>query len=70
MNGRRVVILMTVAVFCSLMLVTVAVAGIPPWPVWLWFIVSHVFFCAVILRVKPYRGPYVEPMGEPGIEKD
>ena len=30
----------------------------------LWFAVSHAFFCVVTARVKPYRGPYVEPMAD------
>ena len=69
MNRKRVIVLTTVAV--SVMLCIIAVVffrGIPPWPVLLWFTVSHLFFCVVIARVKPYRGPYQEPMADPGLE--
>ena len=63
MNRTRIIVITTVAVF--LILCTIAVLffhGIPPWPVLMWFTVSHLFFCGVIARVKPYRGPYNEPM--------
>lgn len=66
MNPRRVIVWTTVGVF--LVLTTVATLffrGIPPWPMLLWFALSHAFFCFVIARVKPYRGPYVAPMAEP-----
>ena len=42
--------------------------AIPPWPMLLWFAGSHAFFCIVIARVKPYHGPYIEPMAEPTAE--
>jgi len=31
----------------------------PPWPVLFWFAVSHVSFCVLIARTKPFTGPYV-----------
>ena len=63
MNPRRVVIFMTMGMFFILSLVMIlAVGGLPPWPVWFWMVVSHVFFCTIILRVKPYRGPYRVPL--------
>jgi len=69
MNPRRVIIWMTVGVFIILSLVMVlAVGGLPPWPVLLWFALSHAFFCIVIMGVNPYRGPYVEPMKDPELK--
>ncbi len=66
MNLRRVIVLTTIGVFIILtILATLFFKGIPPWPVLFWFTVSHAFFCCVIARVKPYRGPYVEPMTDP-----
>ncbi len=63
MNRKKVIVLMTIAVFFMLAVpISVIFRGIPPWPVVFWFTVSHVFFCVVILRVKPYTGPYVEPV--------
>ena len=63
MNRKRVIVLMTVAVaFMLAVPMTAIFGGIPPWPVLFWFVASHVFFCAVIWRVKPFKGPYVEPM--------
>lgn len=69
MNRRKVIFLTTVGVF--LILTTIAAVffkGLPPWPVLFWFAVSHAFFCFIIARVKPYRGPYTEPMEDPTIE--
>ena len=69
MNRTRVIIVTTVAVF--VILCTLAVLffrGIPPWPMLLWFTISHLFFCIVIARVKPYRGPYSEPMADPPLQ--
>ena len=40
-------------------------AGLPPWPVLLCFAVSHTAFCLLVASVKPYRGPYKEPMADP-----
>ncbi len=63
MNRKRVIVLMTVAVaFMLAVPMTAIFGGIPPWPVVFWFVASHVFFCTVIARVKPFKGPYVEPM--------
>ena len=70
MNRTRVIVVTTVAVFVIFcILAVVFFRGIPPWPVWLWFTVSHLFFCIVIARVKPYRGPYTTPMPNYELEK-
>lgn len=69
MNRRRVIVLTTVAISIVLcILAAVFFKGIPPWPVLLWFTVSHLFFCIVIARVKPYHGPYIQPMADPGLD--
>ncbi len=66
MNRGRVIAWTTVAISIVLgILAVVFFKGIPPWPVLFWFTVSHVFFCVVIAGVKPYRGPYTEPMTDP-----
>ncbi len=66
MNPRGVIILMTIAVFFVLtVLAMLFFGGIPPWPVLLCFAISHGIFCFVVARVKPYRGPYKEPMRDP-----
>lgn len=66
MNRKAIIILMTAGVFAVLcMLMLLSFEGWPPWPVIFWFVVSHVFFCAVIARTKPFNGPYTEPMAEP-----
>jgi hypothetical protein len=66
MNPRRVIILMTVAVFFVLtLLATLFFHGIPPWPVLLCFAISHGTFCIIVARVKPYKGPYRKPEAEP-----
>ncbi len=63
MNRKRVIVLTTLAMVAMLSFVGTFVFGaIPPWPVLLWFAASHLFFCVVIARVKPFRGPYQEPM--------
>ena len=63
MNRKRVIVLMTIAVaFVLAVPMTAIFGGIPPWPVVFWFVASHVFFCVVISRVKPFTGPYVEPL--------
>jgi hypothetical protein len=57
---------MTVAVGVVLLWLMAAIFdGLPPWPVLFWFVASHVFFCAVILRVRPFKGPYVATLPEP-----
>lgn len=66
MNPRRVIVWTTVGIFLVLSVVTALFGGIPAWPMLLWFAISHVFFCCVIARVKPYHGPYVEPLADPG----
>ncbi len=66
MNRKTVIILMTAGVFAVLsMLMLLFFEGWPPWPVIFWFAVSHAFFCRVILGVKPFTGPYTEPMADP-----
>lgn len=68
MNPRSVIFLMTAAVFVVLgALMLLFFEGWPPWPVILWFTASHVFFCVVVARVKPFTGPYREPMAEPDL---
>lgn len=69
MNPRKVIILMTIAVFIVLtVLATLFFGGIPPWPVLLCFAVSHGIFCVIVARVKPYHGPYKEPLENPAPE--
>lgn len=65
MNRKRVIVWMTVAVFVLLgwLMITIF-EGFPPWPVLFWFAVSHIFFCVVIARVRPFRGPYSDPMSD------
>ncbi|MEQ8735769.1 MAG: hypothetical protein RIC29_12655 [Rhodospirillaceae bacterium] len=63
MNRKRVIIWMTVAVAIILLTMTVVLLGaLPPWPVWLFFGLSHAFFCTMIWKTKPYSGPFKEPM--------
>jgi hypothetical protein len=63
MNRQRVIVMMTLAVFFILVVPLTAIfGGLPPWPVIFWFTVSHVFFCALIARTKPFTGPYVKPL--------
>ena len=65
MNPKRVVAWMTVAVGVILFMMTFLLLGaLPPWPVWLFFAISHGFFCAVIWRTPPYLGPHRTPMAE------
>lgn len=66
MNRKRVIVLMTLAVFFLLGWLMITIFnGFPPWPFVLAFTVSHAFFCIVIASVKPYRGPYTKPMADP-----
>ncbi len=66
MKPRHVIIWMTVGVFIVLtVLATLFFGGIPPWPVLLCFAISHGIFCLIVARVKPYHGPYREPLREP-----
>ncbi len=70
MNHRAIIILMTAGVFAVLcMLMLLSFQGWPPWPVILWFAVSHLFFCAVVVRTKPFKGPYTTPMQEPELPR-
>ncbi|MCB2106138.1 MAG: hypothetical protein KDE14_00500 [Rhodobacteraceae bacterium] len=63
MNRKRVIVWMTAGVFAMLAVITIGGYGsLPPWPVWLSFGVSHLFFCIVVAKVKPFRGPYTTPM--------
>ena len=63
MNPRRVIGWMTLAVCGVLGFLMIAIFdGLPPLPVLASFCISHVFFCILIIGVKPYRGPYQEPL--------
>ncbi|MBM3513033.1 MAG: hypothetical protein FJX59_04890 [Alphaproteobacteria bacterium] len=63
MNRKRVIFWMTLAVFVLLgWLMLTIFGGLPPWPVTLWFVASHVFFCMVVMRVQPFKGPYTTPL--------
>lgn len=63
MNRGRVILVMTVLLAATMALIMAGpLRDWLPWPVVAWFVVSHAFFCAVILRVRPFRGPYVTPM--------
>jgi hypothetical protein len=65
MNTKRVIVWMTVGVFIVLgWLMFTIFDGLPPWPVVACFTISHVFFCIVVSNVRPYRGPYAEPVSE------
>lgn len=65
MNRKRVIVWMTVAVLMTLLTMTTVLLGaIPPWPVWLFFALSHAFFCTVVWKTPPYRGPHHKPMPE------
>ncbi|MGB1875436.1 MAG: hypothetical protein ACPHGY_00740 [Rhodospirillaceae bacterium] len=68
MNRKRVIVWMTVAVAVILFMMTTMLLGaIPPWPVWLFFGISHGFFCTVIWRTQPYLGPHTKPTQEPTV---
>lgn len=65
MNRKGIIILTTVGIFVVLTALSVLFfRGWPPWPVIFWFAVSHIFFCAVIMRTPPFRGPYQKPMAD------
>ena len=69
MNRKRVIVWMTVAVFMTLIWLTISIFDrFPPWPVLLWFGISHAFFCFVISKVQPFKGPYTEPSPERTID--
>tara|TARA_R110000868_G_scaffold72782_5_gene211621 strand:+ start:2803 stop:3081 length:279 start_codon:yes stop_codon:yes gene_type:complete len=66
MNRTKVIVLMTLAVFVVVgVLMVLFFGGLPPWPVALCFIISHVVFCAIVARVKPFTGPYRRPLVDP-----
>ena len=66
MHRTRVITLMTLAVFVVLgTLMVLFFGGLPPWPVALCFATSHIAFCAIVARVKPFTGPYRKPMVDP-----
>jgi hypothetical protein len=66
MNRRAVIIGTTIAVFLILLVpLSIMFGGLPPWPVIFWFAVSHIFFCVVIWRVRPFNGPYAKPLTDP-----
>ena len=68
MNRKRVIVLMTLAIFVLFGWLMITVFdGLPPWPFVLAFTVSHLFFCIVVASVKPYRGPYTKPMADPDL---
>jgi len=70
MNPKRVIFLMTLAVFFVLTVLAVMFFdGIPPWPVLLCFALSHGVFCFVVAQVKPYYGPYTEPLADSDLER-
>jgi len=59
MNRKRVVAWVSgLIAFLLLYTALLVFGGLPPWPVLMWFALSHGFFCWVILKTKPYRGPY------------
>lgn len=63
MNRTRVIIWMTLAVMVMVGGLMAAIfGGWPPWPVTAWFVASHLFFCVVVLRVQPFKGPYTRPL--------
>ena len=69
MNPRKVIILMTIAVFVVLTILSILIFdGLPPWPVWACFGFSHGIFCLIVSRVKPYHGPHKEPLTDPAPE--
>ena len=66
MNRKRVIFWMTVEIGVILLVMTTVLLGsIPPWPVWLFFAISHGFFCTVVWQTKPYPGPHRPPMTNP-----
>ena len=63
MDKKKVVLWISAGVVFTLFyIMLMVVGGIPPWPLLIWFALSHGFFCWFILRVKPYRGPYTHPI--------
>ncbi|MDG2320150.1 MAG: hypothetical protein P8L79_07830 [Rhodospirillaceae bacterium] len=67
MDRKRVIVWMTVAVAVILFVMTTVLLGaLPPWPVWVFFGLSHGFFCAVVWNTKPYTGPHQRPLYDTG----
>jgi fatty acid desaturase len=67
MNLASVIFWMTLAVLLVLTVLAVMLFdGWPPWPLLLSFAISHGAFCFIVSRVKPYRGPYKDPLTDPG----
>lgn len=63
MDRELVITLVSAGVLVTFLIMTVVLLGaLPPWPIWLFFAVSHGFFCVIVWRTKPYRGPFVRPM--------
>lgn len=70
MNRKAVIVLMTAGIFVVLgVMMILFFESWPPWPVLMWFTLSHVFFCVVIGRAKPFKGPYKEPLADPELPK-
>ena len=70
MNRKAVIVLMTAGVFIVLsVMMLLFFEGWPPWPVIMWFTLSHMFFCVVIGRTKPFKGPHMEPMVDPPLPR-
>jgi hypothetical protein len=66
MNRTRVIALMTLAIFVILgSLMVLFFDGLPPWPVTICFAVSHLTFCLIVAKVRPYTGPYRTPLVDP-----
>lgn len=65
MNRKRVIVWMTVAIVVVLVVMTTVLLGaLPPWPVWVFFGLSHGFFCLFVWRTEPYPGPHVKPLSD------
>jgi hypothetical protein len=70
MNRRRVIVVMTAAMFFGLIVpISAMFGGLPPWPIIVWLAVSHIFFCVVIASTKPFRGPYTKPYVDPPLPR-
>ncbi len=70
MNRKRVITWMTVGVLVTLLGLTLSIfESVPPLPVVIWFAISHAFFCVVVLRTPPFRGPYTPPPSERSVDE-
>ena len=66
MNRKNVIIWMTLAVISILFILSVSLLGtIPPLPIWVFFGISHGFFCVMVYITPNYKGPYKKPLTEP-----